>query len=193
MSNTIKILAFAGSARKDSFNKKLAKLAAKGAESAGAKVTFLDLKDYPLPLYDQDVESEKGLPDNAKKVKQMLIDHDGFLIACPEYNSSITPLLKNTIDWCSRAESENEPPLQAFKGKTAAIISASPGALGGLRGLVHARAILSNIGVLVVPNQRAIGGAHKAFDDQGQLTDAKQAEAVEALAKELVELIGKLK
>src|SRR5262249_59967372 len=142
-----RILAFAGSLRRDSFNKKLVPIAAKGARDAGAEVTRIDLKDFPLPLFDQDLEAEQGMPENGKKLKQLFIDHDGLLLACPEYNSSITAVLKNAIDWVSRP-APGEPPLVAFRGKGVTLMSASPGALGGLRGLVHVRSILGNIGVI---------------------------------------------
>src|SRR5262249_29719722 len=97
-----RILAFAGSTRRDSFNKKLAGIAADGARAAGAEVTFIDLRDYPLPLYDGDLEAEKGLPEQAQRLKKLFLDHDGLLISSPEYNSSISGVLKNTIDWVSR-------------------------------------------------------------------------------------------
>ncbi len=179
-----KILAFAGSTRKDSFNKRLVKIAASGAQAALADVTFLDLKDYPLPLFDEDLEAQ-GMPENATLLKRLFIEHDGFLIACPEYNSSITPLLKNTIDWVSRKVG-NEPPLVAYKGKTAALLAASPGGLGGIRGLVHVRSILSNIGVIVLPTQIALPNAHTVFDGE-KLTDEKKAASVINLGKELAE------
>jgi len=193
MANVPKILAFAGSARDASFNKKLVKIAAEGARQGGAEVTYLDLKNYPMPLFDQDSDSQEGMPANAKKVKELLMAHDGFLISAPEYNSSLTPLLKNTIDWGSRSESKDEPPLIAYKGKVAAIMSASPGGLGGLRGLVHLRSILENIGVIVLPNQRAISGAYDAFDEDGKLKDEKRHQSIEFLGEELAKLIAKLK
>ena len=110
MSN-VKILAFAGSTRTESFNKKLVKIAVEGARAAGAEVTLIDLRDFPMPLYDGDLEAASGLPENAKKVKQLMISHHGFLISAPEYNSSITAVLKNTFDWVSRPETDDEPPL----------------------------------------------------------------------------------
>ncbi len=186
-----KILAFAGSTRKASYNKKLVRVAARGAAAAGAAVTVIDLKDYPLPLFDADLESEHGPPENAVRFKKLLVGHDGFLIASPEYNSSITAVLKNAIDWASRP-AEGEPRLVAFKGKAAAILSASPGALGGLRGLVHVRSILGNIGVLVLPDQVTVPKASEAFDTQGNLTDARQQAAVEGLGRSLAELLGKI-
>jgi chromate reductase len=193
MSNTPKILAFAGSARTDSFNKKLVKIAAAGAQAAGAEVTYVDLRDLPMPLYDQDLEAAEGLPENVLKFKQLLKSHQGFLIACPEYNSSITPLLKNAIDWASRSE-PGEPPLtlSCFKDKVAVIMSAAAGGLGGLRGLVHVRAILGNIGVLVLPDQKCIPQAYEAFDEQGHLKDPKQQTAVVELGGKLTSILTKL-
>ncbi|MBI4752523.1 MAG: NAD(P)H-dependent oxidoreductase [Acidobacteria bacterium] len=187
-----KILAFAGSARKDSVNKKLVAIAAHGATSAGADVTLIDLRDFPMPIYDGDLEGDQGLPENVLKLKALMKQHDGFLIASPEYNSSIAPLLKNTIDWVSRP-SQGEPMLAAFTGKVAGLMSASPGGLGGLRGLVHIRMILGNIGVIVIPDQVAVPGAFGAFDENGQLTDAKQQASVERIGSAVAELLRKLK
>src|SRR5690349_10389273 len=155
MAYTPKILAFAGSLRKDSFNKKLVKLAAAGAKSAGADVTYIDLKELPMPIFDEDLEAAQGMPENAKKFKQLMISHDGLLISAPEYNSSISAALKNAIDWASRPE-PNEAPLVAFDGKVVSLMAASPGALGGLRGLVTVRSILGNIKVIVLPEQIAV-------------------------------------
>lgn len=187
----VKILAFAGSARRASFNKKLVKIAAEGAKAAGADVTYLDFRDLPLPLYNQDLEEAEGLPDNARKLKTLMKAHQGFLIACPEYNSSITPLLKNAIDWASRSE-PGEPSLACFKEKVAALMSASPGGLGGLRGLVHVRAILGNIGVLVLPDQKAIGHAHDCFDENGKLKDESQRSAILQLGSKLAAVTTQL-
>ena len=188
-----KIVAFAGSTRTGSFNKQLLAIASDAARAAGAEVTVVDLRDLALPLFDQDLEDAGGLPEGAKKLKALLRASDGFLIASPEYNSSITGALKNAIDWASRAESDDEPPLVAFRGKTAALVAASPGALGGLRGLVHLRSILGNIGVLVLPDQVAISKAHEAFDAAGQLKDERKAGQVVKLARSLVEMLAKLK
>jgi NAD(P)H-dependent FMN reductase len=189
--STPKILAFAGSTRSASYNKLLVRAAADAALAAGAEITLIDLRDFPLPLFDEDIETEHGLPDNAKKLKALLRSHDGFLIASPEYNSSITAVLKNALDWASRSESDDEPALSAFRGKTAALLSASPGALGGLRGLVHLRAILGNIGVIVLPDQVALPKAHEAFDAAGQLKDQRPAKQVTALAQGLVSFLKK--
>ena len=191
MASAPRILAFAGSLRKDSYNKKLVAIAVKGARNAGAEVTLIDLADYHLPVFDQDLEAAQGLPDSAIRLKTEFKDHDGFLIACPEYNSSITAALKNAIDWASRPVPD-EPPLVCFTGKVAAIMSTSPGAPGGLRGLVHVRAILSNIHVLVLPDQKAIPNAHEAFDEHGSLKDPKQQQAVLDLEARLTETVAKL-
>ena len=187
-----RILAFAGSARKASFNKQVLKIAAKGAEEAGADVTVIDLADYPLPIMDEDLESAEGLPENARKLKQLFLEHDGLLLACPEYNSSITPLLKNVIDWVSRAESKDETPLACYQGKVAGLVSASPGALGGLRGLVHVRAILGNIQVLVIPDQAAVGSVFKVLDGDGNLTDDGQRARLMNVGNALAEALKKL-
>jgi NAD(P)H-dependent FMN reductase len=187
-----RILAFAGSLRKDSFNKKLVQIAVGGARSAGAEVTCIDLKDYPLPIYDGDLEVASGVPENGKKLKQLFLAHDGLLLSCPEYNSSITAVLKNTIDWVSRPV-PGEAPLACFAGKVATLMSASPGALGGLRGLVHVRAILGNINVVVLPDQIAVSKAHDAMNADGTLKDAKQQAGIEGLGRRLAEFLKKVR
>ncbi len=191
--STPKILAFAGSTRSGSFNKQLVRFAAEAARKAGAEVTIVDLRDLALPLFDQDLENESGLPPGAVAFKTQLRESDGFLIASPEYNSSFTPVLKNAIDWASRSETDDEPPLAAFRGKTAALLSASPGALGGMRGLVHLRAILGNIGVLVLPDQVAIPTAHEAFAEDGTLKDGRRASQVVTLANDLTRFLARHK
>lgn len=189
--NIPKILAFAGSTRTGSFNKQLVRVAAAAARTAGAEVTLIDLRDLPLPLFDGDFETEHGLPDNAKKLKALFREHDAFLIAAPEYNSSITAVLKNALDWASRGETDDEPALSAYRGKTAALLSASPGALGGMRGLVHLRAMLGNIGVMVLPDQVALPKAHEAFDANGQLKEERPAKQITALVHGLVSFLQK--
>lgn len=191
MASTPKILAFAGSTRIESYNKKLVKIAAAGAQAAGAEVTYIDLRDLPLPLFDEDLEAQEGLPANARTLKDLLISHQGLLIASPEYNSSLTAVLKNAIDWASRP-APNEAPLAAFAGKVATIMSASPGALGGLRGLVHLRSILGNIKVLVLPDQIAVTKAYEAFNPDGTLVDPKQQESIEKLGEGLTKILLKL-
>ena len=189
--STARILAFAGSTRQASFNKKLVAAAAKSAEAAGAEVTLIDLADFPLPIFDEDYEAEHGMPEIAAKLKQLFIDHNGLLIASPEYNSSVSGVLKNAIDWISR-RAEGEPMKAAFTGKVAAIMAASPGGLGGIRGLVHLRSILQNIGVLVMPDQITLSEAHSAFEENGSLSDDRKQLSVDALAEELVHTVQKL-
>ncbi len=186
-----KILAFAGSTRIDSFNKKLVKIAAAGAMENGADVTVIDLRDYAMPLYDGDLEQQQGLPPNARKLKDVMLSHQGFLISSPEYNSTISGVLKNTIDWVSRPV-EGEEPLACFKDRIAGIMSASPGALGGLRGLVHVRAILENIRVIVIPDQIAVAKAHEVFNADGTLKEKKQEEQVKKIGATVAKLLIKL-
>jgi chromate reductase, NAD(P)H dehydrogenase (quinone) len=187
-----KILAFAGSTREGSFNKKLLRLACEAARNAGAEVTCIELKDYPMPLYDGDLEKSEGIPANGMKLMELMIEHDAFLIASPEYNSAMSGVLKNAIDWASRPV-PGKKPLVAFDGKTACILSASPGALGGLRGLFALRQVLSNIKVLVIPEQLTLPKANEAFDDNGALKDEKQMTSVTNIARRLVEVATRLK
>lgn len=187
-----KILAFAGSLRADSYNKKLVKLAVEGARAAGAQVTYLDLRDLPLPVFDEDLEKHQGLPANARALKDLMLAHDGLLISAPEYNSSITAALKNAIDWASRP-APGEGPLACFVGKAAALMAASPGNLGGLRGLVHVRSILGNIQVIVLPDQVAVPRAGDAFTPEGRLKDEKQQASVEKLGASLAKFLAKWK
>lgn len=188
---TVKILAFAGSTRTESYNKKLVAIAAEGATEAGAEVTLIDLRDFPLPLYDEDFESEHGLPSQAWQLKDLFLAHQGLLIASPEYNSSISGVLKNTIDWVSRPV-EGEAPLACFKGKVCSLMSASPGALGGFRGLVPLRSLLENIGTLVLPDQLAISKAYEAFDESDNLKNATQQLAVKNLGANTAHMLKKL-
>jgi len=188
-----KILAFAGSLRKDSFNKKLLKIAEQGVKEAGGEVTTIDLLEWALPILNQDDEAKYGLPQTAIRLKKLFKESDGILIAAPEYNSSITGVLKNTIDWVSRPHPDEKQYLECFIGKVAGLVSASPGGLGGLRGLVHLRAILGNIGMIVIPNQQSIPNAGDAFDEHGHLKDAKKEKAVMGVGKELVTIAEKLK
>lgn len=193
MTQPVRILAFAGSSRIASFNKKLVNIASEGAKAIGAEVTIIDFLDYPMPLFNEDLEAQGGLPDSVLQFKALLKSHQGFLIACPEYNGSITPLLKNAIDWASRPE-PGEPPmsLSCFQGKVAALLATSPGGLGGMRGLNHVRAILEGIGVTVIPEQKAIPNAYQAFDEQGNLKDEKQVQGVQAIAQKLADVTAKL-
>jgi chromate reductase len=183
----MKLLILPGSIRKDSFNLKLAALAAEEARKAGAEVDLVSPDDLrPIPLYNGDLEENEGLPEAVKSLKKRFVAAEGLVLACPEYNSSITPLLKNTLDWVSRTENDDEPDLVAYKGKVAGLLSASPGALGGMRGLVTVRSMLGNIGVLVVPPQLSVGGAYEAFDDQGGLKSEKHRKSLAAVIGEVI-------
>jgi NAD(P)H-dependent FMN reductase len=187
-----KILALAGSLRADSFNKKLVRIAAAGARAAGAEVTVIDLNDYPLPIFNEDLEKRDGLPAEARQLKDLMTSHQGLLISSPEYNSSVTAALKNFIDWTSRSL-PGEAALSSYVDKVAGLVSASPGALGGLRGLVHLRSILGNIHVLVLPDQLAVPRAHEAFLPDGSLKDPKQQTAAQAVGAKLASVIAKLR
>jgi len=187
---TPRILAFSGSLRTGSYNHLMVQNAANGAKAAGAEVTVIRLADFNLPVFDEDLEA-KGTPDGAKRLKELMKSHHGLLIASPEYNSSVTAALKNAIDWASRP-APNEKPLECFAYKVAGLMGASPGNLGGLRGLVHLRAILGNIQTLVIPDQYALIKAHEAFDDKGIIKDEKQRAAVENIGKRVAEVARKL-
>lgn len=191
MPRTPRLLAFAGSARKASFNKLAVAAAAAGARTAGAEVTLVDLRDWEMPLYDGDLEDAHGLPEVVLRFKALMGEHDGFLVACPEYNSSITPLLKNTIDWCSRA-AEGEAPLACYAGKVVGLVAASPGALGGLRGLVTVRSILGNLRMHVIPEQAAVPRAHEVFDAQGHVADERMRSSLEGVGAAAARLASRL-
>jgi chromate reductase, NAD(P)H dehydrogenase (quinone) len=180
MAHTPRILAFAGSARRESLNRKLLAVAVQAAREAGGEVTLLDLNELPLPLYHGDLEDEQGMPGNATRLVELVRAHDALLIASPEYNSFFTPLLKNTIDWCTRVD-ENP-----FEGKVVAVISASPGAYGGVRSAQHLRHLLLHLGCHLVPAQCSVPRADKAFDTEGALNDARALKNVQAVARDLV-------
>lgn len=186
-----KILFFAGSSRRDSVNKKIALTAFRYAQEIGASATFIDLIDYPMPLYNGDLEAESGLPESAKKLKQLFIEHKGLFVASPEYNSSISPLLKNTLDWISRKENPDETALAAYVGKIAALSATGPGHFGGMRGLVPLRMMLSNIKVTVLPDQLAVPYYNKAFNAQGELIDEKAVATLQFIVRQLVDAVGK--
>ena len=176
------ILAFAGSARRESYNRKLIRAAAGMLEEGGATVDVLELGELDLPLYHGDLEAESGVPTGAREFRRRVAESDGLLLACPEYNSSITPLLKNALDWASRPVEERRHP---FGGKAAALLSASPGALGGVRGLVTVRSVLTSLGVLVLPGQASVSQAHQAFDADGRLVDEASARRVRGVCESL--------
>jgi chromate reductase, NAD(P)H dehydrogenase (quinone) len=184
-----KILVFAGSARRDSLNKKLARLAAEAARKAGAEVTLIDLNDYPMPVYHGDDEVASGIPENGKKLKALFKTHQALIIASPENNSSVSSLLKNTIDWLSRPDGA-ESGMVPFKDKTALLLAASPGPFGGVRGLNHLRDIISRLGVLTWPDMMTVGNADVAFTETGAFIDTKQQARLEKLAAALVQLVS---
>lgn len=186
-----KILIFAGSLRKNSYNFQLAQIAAGLFEQMDATPTLLKISDYPLPIYNSDDEEKDGLPENALQLKQLFKQHQGLFICSPEYNSSYSAALKNLIDWVSRPAA-GEQSLECFRGKIAAIASASPGALGGLRGLQPLRMLLENIQVMVIPDQLAIASAHEAFTVDAQLKDSKKQEALQTICKKLVTVTSAL-
>ncbi len=187
----VKILAFAGSARKDSLNKKLARVAAASATSAGGDVTLIDLDDYPMPVYHGDLEEREGLPENGRKLKKLFMEHQALLIVSPENNASMSSLLKNTLDWVSRAV-DGQNGLVPYQNKVALLLAASPGALGGLRGMVHLRQTLQALTVLVLSEQLALNRAHEQFDPAGKLLDPKMQASLDGLTRRLVSITAKL-
>jgi len=184
-----KILVLPGSLRAGSHNVRLAALAVKELTLADAEVTRISLQDFPLPIYDADLEAKIGVPANALKLKQMISVHAGVFIACPEYNASVTPLLKNTIDWVSRVREKGEPPLPAFKNRVFALGSASPMPFGGMRSLLAVRQILeAGCGALVIPEMVAVPHAEHAFDDKDELTDPRLANLLRASLARLIDM-----
>ncbi|MEM9661356.1 MAG: NAD(P)H-dependent oxidoreductase [Planctomycetota bacterium] len=181
-----KILAFSGSLRKESFNQRAAAVAAELARERGAETTLISLRDYEMPIFNQDDEEETGVPANARAFREKLLAHDGFILACPEYNGSVTGALKNALDWASRAKQGDEAPLECFAGKAVALVAASPGGLGGRRGLTHVREILADVGCHVVPNMVAISQVHTKFGGDGELTHDDTRASLASLAETLV-------
>ena len=174
-----KIIALAGSLRANSFNKQLVKIAAEGAKETGVEVQVIDLADFPIPLYSEDLEAE-GTPAAVNDLKHLFAESQGILLASPEYNGSIPGVLKNVLDWLSRP-SKDANIGSAFQNKVAGIMSTSPGGLGGIRGLSHVRDILFNLGVTVLPGQVAVGSAYQVFDEMGDLTDEDLKSRVKGL------------
>ena len=189
MSSKPKILVFAGSARSQSFNKKLALIAADAAHRAGAEITYIDLRDFPLPIYDGDFEAEHGLPREAVELRHLFRQTDALLIASPEYNHSFSPLLKNTLDWVSR-QADGEDFRNFYGGKHAALLATSPGSSGGTRGLPHLRQVLSHLGTRVLDEQVTIAKQFQAFAEDGSLKDSQQQASIDALTQALVAQIG---
>jgi len=183
-----KILVIAGSIRTGSFNARLAALAVKELALAEADVSRVSLLDYPLPIYDGDLEARSGPPDNAIRLKRTMMLHQGVFITSPEYNASVTPLLKNTLDWISRVREGGEPPLAAYRDRVFALAAASNGAYGGMRSLMALRQVLElGCGALVIPEQVAVREAANAFDDSDNLRDERTANLLRAAVRRLVE------
>lgn len=185
-----KIIALAGSLKASSFNKQLVKVAAAGAEKTGAEVQVVDLADFAIPLYSEDLEAE-GTPAAVNDLKHLFAQSQGILLASPEYNGSMPGVLKNVLDWLSRPSKEADIG-SAFQGKVAGIMATSPGSLGGLRGLSHVRDVLYNLGTVVNPNQIAVPSAFQAFDENGQLTDEEILARVEGLGAQIAEMATRL-
>lgn len=180
LSAEIKVLAFSGSTRAASYNRQLLNDATQIARQMGATVTVVDLKDYPMPFYDADVEKNQGMPANAKRFRALMMSNDAVIIASPEYNSSMSAVLKNTLDWASRGENGNSS-RDAFKGKKFAIMSASPGKGGGSRGLVHLRGVIEDVGGIVVPKQVTIPNAHQYFSQKDRPENPSLKEEIQQL------------
>ena len=185
-----RLLCFAGSIRSGSVNQALAGAMAKKLSLMEMDVTYLSLADYPLPLFNADDEKEKGLPEEAVALAKIMASHDGIFIASPEYNGSVTPLLKNMLDWVSRVPAEARSP---YRTPVFAIGAASPGQMGGLRSLAHLRQILVALGAIIVPEQVGIGGAGSAFDNKGDLIDERQSSFLDRCAQSLAQTAQRLK
>ena len=188
----MKLLILPGSTRKDSVNKKLASLATKVANDMGFDATYIDLKDYELPLYDGDLEQEKGLPENAQKLRELFFSSDAVLISSAEYNSSLPAVLKNTIDWISRGP-DKKGDTSPFMEKPIALLSASPGFMGGTRCLIHLRSILTNIGAIVIPKQMSLSKAQEAFTPDGDLVSESKKKSLTTTLKSLLKISTCLK
>ena len=185
--SALKILVIPGSLRSGSLNARLAAAAAQELALAGAEVTRISLGDFPLPIYDGDLQSKSGVPKNVVNLKRMIGAHHGVLIVTPEYNSSVPPLVKNTIDWVSRVQDAHETRGQVFRERAFGIAAASGNRLGGTRALSALRLILAACHALVVPNQLALSFADEAYDDTDRLKLAADSEALKALVRQLIE------
>ncbi|MGY3619732.1 NADPH-dependent FMN reductase [Bradyrhizobium sp. USDA 10063] len=186
--SALKILVIPGSLRSGSLNAKLAAVAAHEFAQAGAEVSRISLGDFPLPIYDGDLQAKSGVPKNAVNLKRMIGAHHGVLIVTPEYNSSVPPLVKNTIDWVSRVQDPHEVRGQVFRDRVFAIAAASGGRLGGSRALAALRLILSACQATVIPNQLALSFAEHAYDDMDHLKHPGDIEAMQAMVRQLIDL-----
>lgn len=182
-----RILLFNGSNRSGSYSGKVAGAAMREMAKLDVEITRIALSDYPLPLMDEDLEREKGIPENALKLARLFAAHDGFFIATPEYNGSIPPLLKNVIDWVSRVTRDGDRPLKAYPGKVVALASSSNGHFAGVRAISHLRAVLAHVGLQVVSEQVSVPNAQDAFDDMGSLRDERAQKNLERSVRSLVD------
>jgi chromate reductase len=188
----LKILVIPGSLRTGSLNAKLAAVAAHRLAQAGTDVTKISLGDFPLPIYDGDLQTKSGVPKNAIDLKRLIGTHHGVLIVTPEYNASVPPLVKNTIDWVSRVADPQESRGQVFRGRAFAIAAASHSRLGGARSLAALRLILSACQALVIPNQLALAFADEAYDDMDRLKHPPDIEALSSLVRQLIDVSQRL-
>jgi chromate reductase, NAD(P)H dehydrogenase (quinone) len=188
----LKILVIPGSLRTGSLNAKLAAVIAHRLAQDGAQVTRLSLADFPLPIYDGDLQTKSGVPKNAVDLKRMIAAHHGVMIVTPEYNSSVPPLLKNAIDWVSRVQDTHEARGQVFRGRAFALAGASRSRLGGARAIAALRLILSACQALVIPNQLALAFAEEAYDDMERLKHAPDIEALGAMSRQLIDISQRL-
>ncbi len=190
---TAHILAFAGSSRKDSWNRKVLEVAVAGARDAGANVTVANLADYAMPIYNADWHAENGVPPAMRELRKLMMAANGLLIASPEYNASLTPLLKNTIDWLSQdvGKEKDENGNAPFEGKIGGLMGASNGGFGTIRALPHVSYILSNLGVFMLPVV-AVPAVGKAFDEQGNMTNERAKKMLSGLGARLAGTIVKL-
>jgi len=195
MSAPVRLLVTAGSARRGSYNTALAKVAAGVARADGAEVTELDLRALALPVYDADIEAA-GMPAGALELRRLFVAHDAFIVAAPEYNGFVTPLLVNALDWASRPVAAGDLPagLAAMGGTVAGMLSASPGAFGGMRSVLFLRSFLANtLGMLVVPETASVSQAHQAFDEQGGLKEQRSQLALERVVRSVLRTAAALR
>ena len=184
---TVKILVFNGSNRAGSYSGKVANAALAELARQGVEATRIQLSDYPLPIMDEGLEAEKGIPENAYRLARLMAAHDGFFIATPEYNGSIPPLLKNVIDWVSRISRDGDRPLKAYANKAVALGSSSNGHFAGVRAIIHLRAVLSHVGLQVVSEQVSVPKAQEAFDSMDRFVDDKVRQNLERAIRSLAE------
>jgi chromate reductase len=189
-----RVLIFAGSARLQALSKRLARASLAAIDAAGARGTLIDLADFEMPLYNADLEAAAGLPPATRRLQALIAEHNALLIASPEYNGSMPPLLVNTLDWCSRTDPQlvASSGLKIFADKPAAVVGSSPGALGGVRALIQLRDLLGYLGMLVIPQQLAVARARQAFDADDRLIDERQKDALAAVASALVRAATRL-